>query len=104
MVRRKKIPYGESVEVAFSPRDRILICEHTFADPDLTGPLEAAQPRGKKLIARYALDDLDELLGYVAAEANHADDRKLKKELYALFNRLKTEMESYDDGQWQSDF
>ena len=104
MARRKKIPYGQPGEVTFTLRERVLICEHTFAGPDLTGAIEAAESRGKNLIARCSLDDLDELLGHVAAEANHTNDRKLAKELYALFDRLKTEMESYDDGQWQSDF
>ena len=50
---------------------------------------------------RYTLEDLDELLGYVAAEANHSKSKKLQAELDALYDRLQTEMESYDDGQWQ---
>ena len=55
-------------------------------------------------MVRYTLDDLDELLGYVAAEANHATNKKLRKELDALYGRLRREMESYDDGQWQQAF
>jgi hypothetical protein len=50
---------------------------------------------------RFSLDDLDALLGHVAAEANHCKSKSLRKELDALFARLQDEMEFYDDGQWQ---
>jgi hypothetical protein len=55
-------------------------------------------------VVRYTLDDLDELLGFVAAEANHSTDKKLRKELEALYARVRHEMESYDDGLWQRAF
>jgi hypothetical protein len=42
---------------------------------------------------------LDELRGHVAATANHCTDRRLRRELDALFARLTTEMDRYDDGQ-----
>ena len=55
-------------------------------------------------IVKLTLDDLDEIIGYIAAEANHTDDKKLQKELDHLYERLKTTMESYDDGMWQGAF
>jgi hypothetical protein len=48
------------------------------------------------LATSYTLDDLDALLGFVAAEANHIKDRKLEKQLRAIFARLSGEMERYD--------
>jgi len=42
-------------------------------------------------------DDLDELVGYVAAEANHARDKKLEKELGRLCARIAEVLESYAD-------
>ena len=104
MRTRKKIPYGQLIDVTFTDSERVLISEHTFPDPELTAPLDAAERRGTKLIAKYTLDDLDALLGFVAAEANHTKDRKLEKRLRALFARLSEEMERYDDGEWQSSF
>jgi len=50
----------------------------------------------------YTLDDLDQLLGHIAAEANHCKSKKLQRELHELFDRLRDVMESYDDGGWQS--
>ena len=104
MSTRKKIPHGQPIDVAFTDRERVLLFKRTFADPELMVPFDAAVRRGTKLIAKYTLDDLDALLGFVAAEANHTKDRKLEKQLRALFARLSEEMESYDDGQWQGSF
>ena len=92
------------MEVSFTLRNRELILEHTFADPELTDKLTIARVKSGGLVAKYTLDDLDLLLGYVAAEANHCKDRKLQKELDSLFERLQKTMESYDDGAWQQSF
>jgi len=43
------------------------------------------------------LDNLDELAGYVAAEANHAKNKKLEKELHRLYARIAAVLESYTD-------
>jgi hypothetical protein len=38
---------------------------------------------------------LDELAGFVAAEGNHTKDKKLRKELERLFDRIQTTLDSY---------
>ena len=101
---RKKIKRGQKVEVSFCPRERVLVLEHTFTGPELTTALRRAQLELGRYVVRYTLDDLDELLGFVAAEANHSTDKKLRKELDALYARVRREMESYDDGLWQRAF
>jgi len=53
--------------------------------------------KGAHPILHYTLDDLDELGGFIAAEANHTKDRKLRKELQQLFDRIQTTLESYTD-------
>ncbi len=35
---RKKIKQGQKVEVSFSPRERVLVLEHTFTAPALEQP------------------------------------------------------------------
>ena len=45
----------------------------------------------------FTLDDLDELVGYVAAEANHAKVKRLEKELRRLYSRLADVLQSYTD-------
>ncbi len=101
---RRRIKRGQKVEVSFSPRERVLVLEHTFTGSELTTALRGAQLESGKYVVRYTLDDLDELLGFVAAEANHSTNKKLRKELDALYARVRREMESYDDGLWQQAF
>jgi len=98
---RTRIAPGAAVEVLVSPEERDLVLAYTFSGPDLTERLRLAPVAGAKLAVRYTLDDLDELIGYIAAEANHMQDAALQEELDTLVERLKAEMESYDDGGWQ---
>jgi hypothetical protein len=104
IMKRTKIEYDQPVEIAMTPRQRNLILEHAMIGLDVTRPLQMALVKGKKLIVRLTLDDLDEINGYIAAEANHTDDKKLQRELDQLFELLQTTMESYDDGMWQGEF
>ena len=76
------------VEIKFMPEERDLIIEHTFAGPDLTKRLQIAGVRGKHLITKYSTYDLEELIGYIAAEANHTDDKSIQKKLDRLYERL----------------
>jgi len=43
------------------------------------------------------LDDLDELAGFIAADANHAKDKKLQKELDRLCDRVQATLDGYTD-------
>ena len=101
---RKKIKQGQKVAVGFKPRERRLVLDHTFAGGELTRALRKAKLVAGRHIVQYTLDELEELLGFVAAEANHSTEKKIQKELDALHARLSREMESYDDGLWQQAF
>jgi hypothetical protein len=74
-----------------------LILKHTFADDELTGGLRILPTPGEPPVYRFTLDDLDELAGYVAAEANHARDKRIEKELLRLYARMAAVLESYTD-------
>jgi hypothetical protein len=100
MARKKIIP-GSTVDVRFTLRERELVVDETFAGRNLTERLTLAALHGRTLVVQYTLDDLDELMGFVAAAANHTDDELLHHELNALFERLMVELGSYDDGSWQ---
>jgi hypothetical protein len=78
-------------------RERELILYHTFADDDLTRPLRVVPKPGQGLICRFTLDDWEGLAGYVAAEANHATNKKLQKELDNLHHRITALLESCTD-------
>ena len=100
----KQINPGYKIKVTFTGRERELVLEHTLAGPDVTGCLAAARQIDDKFPVHYTLEDLDDLLGYIAAEANHCTSKKLQKELDTLHERLRRVMESFDDGQWQTAF
>jgi hypothetical protein len=92
---RKQIAAGEKVPLELAERERDLIMKQTFADNDLTDRLRIVPSPGRRPIYRFTLDDLDELAGYVAAEANHAKVKKL--ELRQLYGRIADVLESYTD-------
>jgi len=72
----------------------------TFAGPDLTKRLHIAEIKGKHLITKYSTYDLEELIGYIAAEATHANDKKTEKTLDRLLERLSHILDKsieYDD-------
>jgi hypothetical protein len=79
-------------------RPRIRIDSRThFADDELTAPLRIAPASNEMAVYCFTLDDLEELMGCVAAEANHAKDQKLQKELDRLFERIEEVLNSYTD-------
>ncbi|MCI0621784.1 MAG: plasmid pRiA4b ORF-3 family protein [Acidobacteria bacterium] len=94
---RIRIKPNETVPLELSERERELILSETFADEELTNRLRVVPKRGERAVFRYTLDDLDELAGCVAAEANHAKDKKLKKEWDQLFHRIHSTLDRYVD-------
>ena len=95
--KRIRIKSDEKVPLELNDRERELIMEHTFADEELTNRLRVVTKKGQRPIFRFTLDDLDELGGFVAAEANHTKDKKLRRELDRLFGRIQTTLDSYTD-------
>jgi len=78
-------------------RERELILNHSLTDEELTRRLRILPRPGEPPVYRFTLDDLDELAGYVAAEANHTQDKKQRKEWDQLFSRISAVLESYTD-------
>lgn len=74
-----------------------MILERTFIDPELDNRLRLAIAKGSRLIAGLTLDDVDELAGSVAAEANHCDDPKVQRALDAVHDRLAKLETEYTD-------
>ena len=80
-----------------SARERDLVLKDSLAPDELTACLRIVPPAGKPLIARYTLQDLDDLSGYVAFEANHAKNRKLEKEWRAIFAKISDIVDTHTD-------
>lgn len=97
MSKRRKVGIDDRIPMRIRPADRDLVIEETFADPDLTERMRLAETRGRVLVVRYTLSELDDLLGHIAAAANHADDRKLQTRLDDLYDRLGVYEDRYED-------
>jgi hypothetical protein len=94
----KKIPPGSTLPLELSDRERELILKHSFAEEHLTRRLRIVPPPGQPATVRYTLEELDDLSGYVASEANHAKDRKLEKAWSAIFGKITDLLDSHTDG------
>lgn len=93
-MKRKKIPYGTKLPVKPTFRERDLICNHTFYDPDFANH---AVTDSKGIQIELSLGDIEDIQGYVAAEANHCDDEKFQNGLDRLFEKLQVLLDSYHD-------
>ena len=90
---RKKILYENKLPINFTIKERDLIREHTFYDPNF-GKLCALE--GKSIRVDLSLDEIEDIQGFVAAEANHCDDPKLVKQLDKLFEKLQVFFDRYE--------
>jgi len=95
--RRQRIQPDQEVPLDLSDRERELILEHAFADEALIGRLRVPQTPDRRAVFHFSLDDLDDLAGCVAAEANHAKDKKLRKEWDRIYARISDVLDSHVD-------
>ena len=93
-MKRKKIPYGTKLPVRLTLRERDIIRDETFCDPDFA---RLAIVDGKRIKVEMSLDDIEEIQGYIAAEANHTKNIKRQKELDRLFDKFQVFLGTYDD-------
>lgn len=88
MQNKKSIQRDDTVQVPLHAKDRDLIKKHTFLDPEIEQILDRARRKNQGLIIDITLNDLDLLLGSIAAAANHAEDPDLQETLDEIYERL----------------
>jgi hypothetical protein len=93
----QRIRPDQEVPLELSDHERELILEHVFADEALLGRLRVAPTPNQRAVFHFTLDDVDELAGCVAFEANHAKDKKLRREWDHIFARITDLLNSYTD-------
>ena len=91
---RQSIPAGTTLPVSLTVRERDLIRDHTFCHPDFAA---CAAVDGTGIRVDLSLDEIEEIQGCVAAEANHTKNATLRKELDRLFGKLQKFLDTYDD-------
>lgn len=86
MTRRNRGGRREArIAVTVTERERELLRDETFAEPEYADRFRGS---GRDCVARFTASELDDVLGHVAAAANHARRNKLRGELDALYRRL----------------
>lgn len=91
---RTTIPYGTKLPVALTLRERDLIRDETFCDPDFA---KCAVVDGTGIRVELSLDEIEEIQRYVAAKANHTNNSRRRKELDRLFAKFQVFLDTYDD-------
>jgi hypothetical protein len=97
MPQPKRIEPGERITVALTRRERDLIVDRTFIGSELENRLRLATVSGSHLLAGLTLDEIDELAGFIAFEANHCDDPKIRRSLDTVYGRLEQLESRYTD-------
>ncbi len=96
MRERKSLTREEKIDLAITYFERDLMLKEMVIDQELVDLLEGAKEEDENYLIRVTLDDLDHLLGFVAAEANHTEDPMLQAALDALNERLSAIEDEYD--------
>jgi len=93
-MKKKNIRYETKWPVKLTLRERDLIRSSMFLNPDFG---KDALIDGNCITVDLSLDEIEEIQGYVAAEANHTGNSKLGRELDRLFDKLQTLLDAHDD-------
>jgi hypothetical protein len=95
MARKKPFGKDKKVGLRLSLEERKLILDDPIhIHEELAEPIRAT-PTGLPVL--LTLDDLEDLGGYVAAEASHATDKKLRKKLDAIFSKIDSLLKTHGD-------
>ena len=97
MPQRKYIKPETRLRCRLSSRQRDLILERAMLDPEIEKRLRDTTAMGSKIAVELTLDDIDDLLGSVAAEANHSDDGKVRRLLDPVCDQLSRLLDQYTD-------
>ena len=96
----KRIQPGTEVPLHLTDLERLLVVEKTLAMPaELESKVRLAVVKRGRAVVSLTLDDLEELHGHVAAEANHARSARLQAALDRVLRKIEGVMETYSDGQ-----
>ena len=95
MDSRKARNQEQKIPLKLTAQERELITNKTLAGPDLVERLKLVLNR--ESVFAFTLDELDELVGYIAAEANHTKSKKIQKELDRLYDRIQYILDTHTD-------
>jgi hypothetical protein len=80
--------------IEFDFADRDLILDLWTIESDIESRFKLAPVKGKRIVVEMNAFDLDELLGSIAAIANHEKNAKRRRKLDDLFKRISDTLET----------
>jgi hypothetical protein len=95
MSAKKQIQVDEKVPLNLTAAERKLVLDGVTLLDDEFEQIIRETPTGKPVMV--TLDDLDDFGGYIAAEANHCEDKKKEKKLDAIFEKIQQLLGTYTD-------
>ena len=96
MANKIKIQHGQTVALKLIPEERAILLENLiFVDDELEQRLRLVVAGAQEV--QLNLEDLEDLAGCVAAEANHTKDKRLEKQLDRIWERVEGLLELFED-------
>jgi hypothetical protein len=80
--------HSKKILVTLTLKERDLILNCMILENHLIEMFKIALIKNNQLSIDFTLDELEDLLGYIAAEANHSDDKKLVSRLEKLYDKF----------------
>ncbi len=95
MTRKKQMKPGEKVGLTLTQAERTLLLNALHGLTEEIRDVMRATPTAQPVM--LTLDNLDDLQGHVAAEANHTKDKKLRQRLDAISEKIQMHLDRHDD-------
>jgi hypothetical protein len=95
MSTRKHIQPGDKVPLKLTAAERKLILDDLMCLDKEYEQVVRNSPPGKPVMT--SLDALDDFGGYIAAEANHCEDKTKRNKLDAIFEKIQRLLDKYTD-------
>jgi hypothetical protein len=94
--KRKFIHPGQSIGLSLTAEERTLLAENILVLDTAYATRIRDAPANKRQVP-FTLDELDDLAGYVAAEANHCESKRKQKVLDGIHSRVQRLLETHTD-------
>jgi hypothetical protein len=95
MNTRKHIKPGTKIGLKLTASERKFILDSLMCLDDNYAQVIRDTPADQPV--QFSLDDWDDFGGYIAAEANYTDDKRLGKKLDAIFNKVQKILDTHTD-------
>ncbi len=86
--KKKHLKPGEKVVLSLTEEEARLITELTYISEERINTIYFSKLLDGIVSARHTLGELEELAGYIAAEANNTKDKRLRKKLDAISEKI----------------